>query len=311
MVIARAPIGAPAGTASATATAIATLEAFIAAHPDDQQYVPDALLRLGSLELDLADAAGEQAAAAPGDAAAEAAITSATAAAVTALARLVDRDPAYPRRDAALYLLGYARQQAGDLAGALAAYGAVAALPTSTLADEARFRVGELHFDAGAFDQATAAYAAIATRPGRFAALARHKLGWSHYRRGAYREAIAGFQAVLDLGDSHPMVADLRVEAAQYVALCLTEPDWDRDGTDDPAPRGAPTASVARIAAHLGDGASPVRRDVAERAAQALTDEARYPEATAVYRLLLAGPLDRATRVRLEAALARVAALAG
>ncbi len=294
---------------TSTAAAIAALEALIAAHPDDQQYVPDALLRLGGLQLDAADAALERMADTPDDVTAEAAMTTATAAAITVLARLIDSYPAYPRRDAALYLLGHARQQAGDEPGALAAYGAVAALPASTLADEARFRVGELHFDAGALDLAIADYAALVSRPGRFTALARYKLGWAQYRRGAYADAIAGFEGVLDPGLVDPMITELRPEAAEYVALCLTEPDWDGDGHDDPAPRGASTATLARIAAHLGDGASPVRRDVAERAAGALADEARDPEAAAVYRLLLATPVDAATRARLEASLARVVAL--
>lgn len=313
LVIARPTVGAGAEAAGAQAAAIAKLEAFIAAHPDDLTYVPDALLRLGSLQLDRADDALAhlgQAPAAREVAEAEAARTTATAAAITALARLVDGYPGYPRRDLALSLLGYARAQAGDAAGALAAYAAVAALRASPLADEAQFRIGELRFTAGELGLAAAAYAPLAARPGKFAALAAFKLGWTHYRRGAYVAAMAGFVTVLALDDDAPMAADLRLEAAQYVALCLTEPDWDGDGHDDPAPPGALTATVARVAKLLGDGADPVGRDIAERAAQALTDEARYPEASAVYRLLLAGPVDAATRARIEAALAQVRARA-
>ena len=135
--------------------------------------------------------------------------------------------------------------------------------------------------------------------------MARFKLAWVQYRTSAYPEAIAGFQAVLDLGG-----VDLRDEAIVYQAMALTEPDWDGDGADDPPPRGAASASVARIAAHLGDGADATRRAVAERAAGDLVDMARYPEAIATYQRLLTAPLDAETRARVEAARDRAAVLA-
>ena len=150
----------------------------------------------------------------------------------------------------------------------------------------------------------------VARGDARFAGLARYKLAWSHYRRAAYGEAVAAFQAVLDMPDT-PAVPDLRAEAAQYVALSLTERDWDGDGVDDPAPRGAKQpVAVARIAAHLGDGASASRRLVAERAAEALADEGHHAESVAVYRLLIAVAVDPGERARLGTALERVAARA-
>jgi len=224
---------------------------------------------------------------------------------VTALTTLVDGHPAYPRRDVALYLLGYAREQAGDVAGALAAFGAVAAI-TSRYADEARFRIGELQFAAGALELAAAAYAPLAARVGtRFTALARYKLGWSHYRRDAYPEAIAAFQSVLDLGAADPLGASVQDEARQYVALSLTA-HWDRDLADDPRrPKGTATAAVGRVVAYLGDGAHADRRAVAELAADALAEEVRDDEADTVYQRVLDVATDGATRVRIGTKLGR------
>jgi hypothetical protein len=149
----------------------------------------------------------------------------------------------------------------------------------------------------------------VATGDPRLAVVARYKLAWSHYRRDDYPEAIAAFQAVLDAGPGAPMARELRDEAAQYLAICLVELDRDGDGAADPAPAGArTTATVARIAAHLGDGSRADRRDVAERAAGVLRDELRLDEAAAVYHLVLAVTTDPVARARLEAALAGVAA---
>ncbi len=306
-VVGRAPVAADGGRTrvtadQATADAIAKLEAFIAAHGDQPAMVADALLRLGAIHLDVADDAVER-----DD---EAAVGAATRAAIAALTRLVDRYPTDPRHDDALYLLGYARQQGGDRAGALVAYEAVAARPDSSHALEARFRVGELHFEAGELDAAVAAYAAVAgSDDDRFAPIARYKLGWSHYKRGAYPDAIAAFQVLVDLADGGATgaAADLRIEAIEYLALSLTEADWDGDGADDRPPPGAPaTATVARVDAYLGDASSPSRRAAAEKAADALVDEARYPEARAIYRLVLDATAEPAARARLTASLARL-----
>ena len=297
--VAGADIGStPAEVERARQGAIGQLEGFIAAHPGDQRFVPDALLRVGSLQLAAADAALDRAD--------EATLATATAAAVTALARLVDDYPAYPRRDVALYLLGYARDQAGDAAGALAAYGAVAS--PSPYADEARFRVGELQFAAGALDLAVAAYAPLAARPGtKLTALARYKLAWSHYRRDAYPDALAAFQTVLDLGAADPLAASVQAEARQYIALTLTE-HWVRDRADDPRAKAATTDAVTRVIAYLGDGASADRRAIAELAADALAEELRDAEAAVVYRRVVDVSTDAAARTRVGAKLARLAA---
>ena len=310
VVVGRAPTDA-AGAAGAAgvdgerAVAIAKLEALIEAYPDDLRFTPDALLRLGSLRLDESDEALER----DDDGGA----TRAAQAASAALTRLVDHYPRYAHREAGLYLLGHARERAGDDRGALAAWLALAALPSSSQAVEARFRAGELQFVAGDLDAAAASYAAVAAVPGtQFTALARYKLGWSHYRRGAHAEAIAVFQALLDDDAAGPGAADLRAELSDYVALSLTEADRDVDvaGAVGKAPASTTTtATVARVVAHLGDGRSASRRQVAERAAGFLRQEARLAEAAAVYRALLAVTTDAGERARLTAAQAELARL--
>lgn len=274
-----------------TADAVARLEAFVAAHPDEPRFTPDALLRLGSLHLDEAEAAFDDR---PDDV---------PALAGRALAPLADaraRFPAYPRLDAVLYQLAYAHELVGDGAAAREAYLALGALTGSPLVDEAWFRAGELAFDDGDLPAALAAYGRVGPRA-PFARLAAFKQAWSHWRAGDMTRAAAGFQAVLD----DPGATLFAPEARQYLALALVEDDQDGDGAAEP-PAGPTTAAVARVQAYLGAGPAVERRAVAEAAAAALTDEARFDEALAVLDHLLALAATPDERARLAASRADV-----
>lgn len=278
----------------AAVEAIAQLEAFVAAHPDDPEHTPDALLRLGQLHLDLAAASQAR-----GDR--DGGVLE-TNAAIGALARVIDQFPRYAHRDAALAILASAYDDAGDPSHARGAYQQLAAIAGSPYAADAWYHLGELAFDGQRLDEAARAYSeALAAGDARIAPFARYKRAWTYYRLERMADAVAGFQAVLDAGD----LPDLRAEVIAYLALSLTEPDWDGDGKPDPAPRGArSTAAVARVAAHLGAGQDPDRRAIAEQAASALHEETRDAEAVAVYRALLTTPLEPGARARIEAALA-------
>lgn len=284
-------------TEPAADDAVDALARFVAAHPDHPRATPDALLRLGSLYLDQADVALD------GDRLDDATALAGRAAAALRDAR--DRFPAYPRADLVQYQLGYAAELTGDRAAARAAYLALAALATSPLAAEGWFRAGELAFDDGDLPAAVDAYQRV-PRANRLGAIAAFKLAWSHWRSGAMDAAEAGFQAVLDRGD--PDGAALAPEARQYVALALIEDDRDGDGAAEPAPAGGPSATVARVLGYVGDGADAGRRAVAALAADALVDDARYPEADAIYASLLARGLADDERARLEAGRARLRA---
>ncbi len=270
------------------------LRAFIAAHPDDPRFTPDAMVRLGTHELDRADRALDT------DPDAVAAI--ATRAQAT-LRDARDRFPAYPRRDVVLYQLAHASELAGDAAGARAAYQELAAITTSSLAPEGWFRLGELAFADGDLPTAIAAYQRVATVP-PFATIVDYKLAWSHWRAGDMATAAAAFAAFLERGDADAAI--LAPEARLYLVLAWVEPDQNGDGVPEPTASGAASASVARALAYLRAHAGPRGRTVAALAANALVDDARYDEAEAILDHLLAGELTPAERVDVEAGLGRV-----
>lgn len=269
--------------------AAAKLQAFVAAHPDDPRFTPDALLRLGTLDLDRAERAFDT------DPDAVAAI--ATRAQAT-LRDARDRFPAYAHRDAVLYQLAYASELAGDAAGARAAYQDLVAIAGSSLAVEGWFRLGELAFTDGDLPAAIAAYQHVATTP-PYATIVAYKLAWSHWRAGDMATAAQAFAAFLERGD--PDAATLAPEARQYLALAWIEPDQDGDGAPEPTASGAASASVARALAYVRAHPGPPGRAAAALAADALVDDARYAEAEAIYDQLLAGDLTPAERVHVDA----------
>ncbi len=252
------------------ASAEAGLLRFIADHPTSSQTA-EARLRLGSIYIDRAEAAFDGGDPDGGPALARLAIEQFAAARADF--------PGYARRDAVLYLLGYAAGLAGDAEVARGAYQELTALPGSPLVADGWLRLGELAFDDGDLSVAIDAYDR-ARRDPRFAPVAIYKLGWSHWRRGDMIAAATGFAALLDLATTNPAAAVFVPEAQQYLALALIEADQDGDGAPDPG-------AVPRVLAYLGDGDAGDRRATAEAAADALVDEARYAEAITIYDRLL------------------------
>lgn len=271
------------------ADAAEKLRAFVDAHPDDPRFTPDALLRLGTLELDRAERAFDT------DPDAVAAIA-ATAQATLRDAR--DRFPAYPHRDLILYQLGYASELAGDGPGARDAYQALAATSGSALASEGWFRLGEHAFLDGDLPAAVAAYQHVAN-VAPYATIVAYKVAWGHWRAGDMAAAVQAFDAFL--ARPEPEAATLAPEARQYLALALVEADQDGDGVAEPSAGDATSASIQRALAYGRTHAGPRGRAVVALAADALVDEARYAEANAIYDQLLAGDLTSDERARLEA----------
>ncbi|MBL8623259.1 MAG: tetratricopeptide repeat protein [Myxococcales bacterium] len=269
--------------------AAAKLQAFVDAHPDDPRFTPDALLRLGTLDIDRAERALD---------ADPAAVATLAARAQATLRDARDRFPAYPRRDLILYQLGYASELAGDAAGARDAYQALAAIPGSALADEGWFRLGEQAFLDDDLAAARAAYQHVAT-VAPYATIVAYKIAWSHWRAGDMAAAARAFDAFL--ARPEPDAASLMPEARQYLALALVEADQDGDGVPDSTASDATSASVARALAYGRGHAGLPGRAVVVLAADALVDEARYAEAEAIYDQLLAGDLTTDERARVEA----------
>lgn len=165
---------------------------FLKAAPNDAQR-PEAMRRLGDLEMEGADSR-----------AANAAVPAQKnyAPAVALYRDLLKAYPNAPDNDRILYQLAHAYEEGGQLDAALQALDQlVQRYPRTPLRDEAQFRRGELLFTTRDYPAAERAYASIlrgATHtPYYERALYMH--GWSLYKQGRLEESLRSFFGVLDL----------------------------------------------------------------------------------------------------------------
>lgn len=204
---------------------IAAYRQFLQAAPNAPQR-PEALRRLGDLEMDRADRI--------------AADTSAAAGAEpdykAAIARYEEFLQAYPqdaRNDRVLYQLARAQEQGGDLENALKTLTRlVQTFPGTLHADEAQFRRGELLFAMRDYKQAETAYAAVLAsgEASPFTERALYMQGWSLFKQGRLEEALQPFFGVLDL-KLGGLPANVRDEADLAQVRALTRAD--RELVDD------------------------------------------------------------------------------
>lgn len=175
---------------------IAAYNKFLEIAPKAAQR-PQAMRRLGDLEMDAADnkaADGQTASGAPDYKA--------------AIARYQDYLKQYPKdpgNDRVLYQLARAHEQGGDLETALKTLdGLVAQYPQTAHGDEAQFRRGELLFAMKDYPKAEKAYAAVLASPGNlYEDRALYMQGWSQFKQGRLEEALQSFFGVLDLKVAH------------------------------------------------------------------------------------------------------------
>jgi len=204
---------------------IAAYRQFLQAAPNAPQR-PDALRRLGDLEMDRADRIAAETTAAAG----------AEPDYKAAIARYEEFLKTYPqdaRNDRVLYQLARAQEQGGDLESALKTLTRLVATFHGTLhADEAQFRRGELLFAMRDYKQAETAYAAVLGSGGAspFVERALYMQGWSLFKQGRLEEALQTFFGVLDfkLGG---LPANVRDEADLANVRALTRAD--RELVDD------------------------------------------------------------------------------
>ncbi len=162
---------------------------------------PEAMRRLGDLEMDSADtrSANSQAANADPDYRA-------------AIARYQDYLKAYPKdpgNDRVLYQLARAQEQGGDLEGSAKTLDRlVQDFPKTAFRDEAYFRRGELLFAAGDYVRAEKAYATVLSGDAAFVRYGRngpyhdrslYMQGWSLFKQGRLEDGLKSFFGVLDL----------------------------------------------------------------------------------------------------------------
>jgi outer membrane protein assembly factor BamD (BamD/ComL family) len=186
----------PPGTSAAVSEAqtIAAYRKFLDVAPQAPQR-PEALRRLGDLEMDSADRRAAEA-------------TSAAAEVPdyrAAIARYQDYLKAYPqdpRNDRVLYQLARAQEQGGQLEAALKTLTQlVQQHPGTVFADEAHFRRGELLFAVRDYKGAEAAYASVLAHDKRtpFHDRALYMQGWSLFKQARLEDALQPFLGVLDL----------------------------------------------------------------------------------------------------------------
>jgi tetratricopeptide (TPR) repeat protein len=188
-------IEADGGVPSSETQAIAAYEEFLKAAPKAPQR-PQALRRLGDLEMDRADRVAAEG--------------SAGASEQPDYKRAVARYQAYlkaypedPNRDAVLYQLARAQEQAGDLEAALKTLtGLVAEHSGTAHRDEAQFRRGEILFATRQYAAAEQAYAAVlanaGNKPEPLQERALYMQGWSQFKQARLEDALQSYFGVLD-----------------------------------------------------------------------------------------------------------------
>ncbi len=184
---------------------IAAYREFLRAAPDAPQR-PEAMRRLGDLEMDNADRRAAESTSATGD------IPDYKA----AIARYQEFLKTYPndaRNDRVLYQLARAQEQGGQLEAALLTLTQlVTKHPGTQHADEAHFRRGELLFATREYKLAETAYATVLESGNRspFTERALYMQGWSLFKLGRLDDALKPFFGVLDLklGGLSPAVRD-------------------------------------------------------------------------------------------------------
>lgn len=175
------------------ARTIVAYEQFLNAAPRAPQR-PEALRRLGDLEMDAADRR-----------AAEASGGSAEIpdyrVAIERYETFLKAYPQDPRNDRVLYQLARAQEQGGQLEAALQTLTKlVQDHPAAPHAEEAHFRRGEMLFATRQYAPAEAAYATVLRQPRRtpFHERALYMQGWSLFKLGRIEEALQPFFSVLD-----------------------------------------------------------------------------------------------------------------
>ena len=189
----------------AEAQTIAAYRQFLDAAPNAPQR-PEAMRRLGDLEMDNADRRAAESTAAETE-------VPDYKVAITRYEEFLKAYPEDPRNDRVLYQLARAQEQGGQLEVALKTLTQlVQKHPGSVHADEAQFRRGELLFVTRDYKSAEAAYATLLGTASRnpYTDRALYMQGWSLFKLGRLDDALKPFFGVLDLklGGLSPAVRD-------------------------------------------------------------------------------------------------------
>lgn len=170
--------------------------------------------------------------------------------------------------------------------------GCEAVVPDSTFIAETWLRIGEFHFEYDysehGLDLAISAYSKVLPlTDSPYYDKALYKLAWAFYRADRYPEAVRHFAMLVDYADSRREQtgrtgSELRAEAIQYLGFSFSEDDWNGDQTPD-----AETGLVRIQNASLLPQDREWTPEVYIQLADIYLDQAKYPEAIAIYELVL------------------------
>jgi TolA-binding protein len=138
---------------------------------------------------------------------------------------ILEEDPAWAHRDAALFHAGMILTDERDARGTALLEQLVATYPESGHAPEAHLRLGDQLFDEGEWSACLPHFEAAA-RGGdpEHAAIALYKIGWARFGLDRFDESARAYLTLLDHYDAHPDAArttDLRDEAEDHLVQSL------------------------------------------------------------------------------------------
>jgi TolA-binding protein len=283
--------------------AISRFEEFLQRYPDNPRYTPDAMFRLAELHFERANDVyvtalerydSEISAFDAGKSEVEPEEpTQDYGRTIDLFGELIRRWPRYRNIDGAYYLRGYCLLEMGKDEEALDQFRIlVRTFPKSRFVPETWTRIGEYHFDKNELNEAISAYEKVLAFPdSTYFDKALYKLGWTHYLADQYDPAIKRFRQLIEFSDARvertgEAGSDLRAEAIEYLAISISDEDWDGDGLPDA------DSGIPRVRTYVR-GEKPYDVELLRALADRFHVDARYPEAVATMRQLLEQfPLD-------------------
>ncbi len=148
--------------------------------------------------------------------------------AVGVLTKLINNYKDYRYRDDAMYLLGYAYFEEGQMGKAVPVFRQIInEFPNSERLPEIYTRLGENYFDMDDFDTAISYYSMVLNYPDSvYYENVLYKLGWIYYSRGKINESADFFVTLIDSIDKkhgYDYSNTFKTEAKNYIAVGFSE----------------------------------------------------------------------------------------
>ncbi|HWE22675.1 MAG TPA: tetratricopeptide repeat protein [Myxococcales bacterium] len=197
---------------------------------------------------------------------------------------VLQRYPAYARKDELLFVLAYNQYEVGEKSAALRSYQAlIDQFPGSRFVPDAYVQMGEHYFQHDDLTRARAAFEkAVSFRLPKVYAFALYKLAWCDYNAHDYRGAIAKLEEVIDYSERQTTGPDrdriqLKNEALKDLVLPFAQVD-----------------AIEGASAYFESKAGSGSVELTERLAATYFESGKYDQAIRVYRLMQAKAPDDA-----------------